>query len=289
MTVQARRRFARVRSRPLRPTLPGEQPRVSCASTLSLTALPGLPRVAPGDDVPRLIIAALEGAGMALRAHDVLVVTSKVFSRSEGRFVDVSRVTPSPRAEELARTVGKDARMVELILRESTDVSRAAPNVIIVRHRLGFVSANAGIDLSNASPTHETDPSGGPWALLLPEDPDACAKRTREALEARYGVSLGVVISDSHGRPFRMGTVGIALGVSGLPALHNQIGRADLDGRKLESTLTAPADQVAAAADLVAGQADEARPVILVRGLSFQASDSSATELLRLRQQDLYA
>jgi len=262
---------------------------VSCDSSLTMTALPGLPRFAPGDDVPRLILSALERAGLDLRAGDVLVVTSKVFSRAEGRFVDLSRVEPSARAEELAARVGKDPRMVELILRESREVSRTAPNVIIVRHRLGFVSANAGIDLSNAAPPHAAAPGSGPWALLLPEDPDACARRTREVLEAHAGVSLGVVISDSHGRPFRLGTVGMALGVSGLPALHDQIGRADLDGRKLESTLTATADQVAAAADLVAGQADEARPVILVRGLSFRAVDSSAAELLRQPHQDLYA
>jgi coenzyme F420-0:L-glutamate ligase/coenzyme F420-1:gamma-L-glutamate ligase len=261
---------------------------VGCASTLSLTALPGFPRVAPGDDVASLIVASLERARMTLQTGDVLVVTSKVFSRAEGRFVDLARVTPGARAVELARAVGKDARMVELILRESSEVSRTAPNVIIVRHRLGFVSANAGIDLSNALPGHQTDPGTGPWALLLPENPDACARRTRDILQAHYDVPVGVVVSDSHGRPFRLGTVGIALGVSGLPALHNQIGRSDLDGRKLESTLTAPADQVAAAADLVAGQADEARPVILVRGLEFAITESSAAELLRTPDQDLY-
>jgi len=260
---------------------------VSCASTLSLIALTGLPRVAPGDDVARLIVEGLARAELELQAGDVLVVTSKVFSRAEGRFVDVSGVTPGPRAQALAQEVGKDPRMVELILRESLEVSRRAPNVIIVRHRLGFVSANAGIDLSNARPREDAAP--GPWALLLPEDPDLCARRTRAALEERYGVSVGVVISDSHGRPFRLGTVGIALGVSGLPALHDQVGRADLDGRKLESTLTALADQVAAAADLVAGQADEARPVVLVRGLSFQATASRAAALLRNPSQDLYA
>jgi coenzyme F420-0:L-glutamate ligase/coenzyme F420-1:gamma-L-glutamate ligase len=163
-----------------------------------------------------------------------------------------------------------------------------ANNVLIVRHRLGFVSANAGIDFSNARPP-EGRAGVGPWALLLPEQPDECAARTRAALEARFGSGLGVVISDSHGRPFRLGTVGIALGVSGLPALHDQVGRFDLDGRRLEATLTALADQVAAAADLVAGQADESRPVVVVRGLSFESEPSSAEALLRPREQDLYA
>jgi coenzyme F420-0:L-glutamate ligase/coenzyme F420-1:gamma-L-glutamate ligase len=260
---------------------------VACASTLSLTALPGIPRVRPGDDLGQLIGDALLRAELQPRAGDVLVVTSKLCSRAEGRFVDLAQVTPSARAESLARETAKDARMVELILRESVEISRTAPNVLIVRHRQGFVSANAGIDLSNALPA-ESSPGSGPWALLLPERPDASARALRGALRERFGVELGVVISDSHGRPFRLGTVGMALGVSGLPALHNQVGRSDLDGRKLESTLTALADQVAAAADLVAGQADEARPVILVRGLSFAPVDSSASQLLRPPEQDLY-
>jgi coenzyme F420-0:L-glutamate ligase/coenzyme F420-1:gamma-L-glutamate ligase len=261
---------------------------VRCAPTLSLTALPGLPRVRQGDDVARLIQEALLGADLTLRDGDVLVVTSKVFSRAEGRFVDVARVVPSERAQRVAQEIGKDARVVQLILDESTHVSRTAPNVLIVRHRLGFVSANAGIDLSNALPGDGRE-GEGPWALLLPQDPDASARDLRERLEAASGKKLGVVITDSHGRPFRLGTVGIALGVSGLPSLFNQVGRTDLDGRVLESTITAPADQVAAAADLVAGQADEARPVVLVRGLSFEPQSSRATDLLRPENQDLYA
>jgi coenzyme F420-0:L-glutamate ligase/coenzyme F420-1:gamma-L-glutamate ligase len=261
---------------------------VACDSTLLLRALPGLPRVAPGDDVGALIAGALERADLALREGDVLVVTSKVFSRAEDRFVDLARVSASARALELARRIGKDPRLVELILQESRELSRVAPNVLIVRHRLGFVSANAGIDLSNAAPG-AARAGEGPWALLLPEDPDASAERVRQALSARFGVGLGIVVSDSHGRPFRLGTVGMALGLAGLPALHDQIGRTDLDGRRLESTITALGDQVAAAADLVAGQADEARPVILVRGLSFQSGPSSARDLLRPPAQDLYA
>jgi coenzyme F420-0:L-glutamate ligase/coenzyme F420-1:gamma-L-glutamate ligase len=261
---------------------------VRCAATLTLTALAGLPRVKAGDDLSGLIGAALTRAELTLRDGDVLVVTSKLLSRAEGRFVDVSGITPSARAEALGQEIGKDARLVELILAESSEVSRKAPNVLVTRHRLGFVSANAGIDLSNAQP--DDGRSGkGPWALLLPRDPDASAAALRARLESTSGARLGVVISDSHGRPFRIGSVGMALGVSGLPALFDQVGRTDLDGRVLEATITALADQVAAAADLVAGQADENRPVVLVRGLSFEPVASRAAELLRPPKQDLYA
>lgn len=261
---------------------------VQCASTLTVTAISGLPRVRAGDDVGALIQGALAGAEIVLRDGDVLVVTSKLFSRADGRFVDVSTIVPSVRAEELGARIGKDPRVVELILRESVGISRTAPNALIVRHKLGFVSANAGIDFSNAQPD-DGRPGAGPWALLLPEDPDAHARALRERLERESGAKLGVVISDSHGRPFRLGSVGMALGVSGLPSLYNQIGRVDLDGRPLEATVTALADQVAAAADLVAGQADEGRPLVLVRGLSFEPVASSAAELLRASHQDLYA
>jgi coenzyme F420-0:L-glutamate ligase/coenzyme F420-1:gamma-L-glutamate ligase len=201
-----------------------------------------------------------------LAEGDVLVVTSKLLSRAEGRFVDLSRVEPSPRAARVARTVGKDPRLVELVLRESIAISRQAPGVLIVRHRLGFVVANAGIDASNAVPPDA--PAGtGPWALLLPEAPDASAAaiRARAETAAPAGTRVGVVVTDSFGRPFRMGTVGVAIGVSGLPPLWDRRGESDLFGRKLEQTITALADQVAAVGDLVAGQAAEGRPLVLVR------------------------
>jgi len=261
---------------------------VTCASELTLTALRGVPRVREGDDVAALVTEALGRTDLTLRDGDVLVVTSKVFSRAHGRFVDVSRIEPTERTRELAAEVGKDARVVELILSESRGVSRKARNVLIVRHKLGFVSANAGIDMSNAQPADGRE-GQGPWALLLPEDPDGDAERLRSLLSAAHNAQIAVVITDSHGRPFRFGTVGAAIGVSGLPALHNQVGLPDLDGRVLESTMTALADQVAAAADLVAGQADEGRPFVLVRGLTFELTSSRATDLLRPESQDLYA
>ncbi len=255
---------------------------------LLLRALPGLPIARPGDDVPALVEAGLRAADLTLADGDVLVVTSKLLSRAEDRFVDLATVAPSPRARELAQATGKDARLIELVLRESQSVSRFRPGVIIVRHRLGFISANAGIDFSNAQPP-DAPPDTGPWALLLPRDPDASAERIRDRLQRSTGASIGVVVTDSHGRPFRLGTVAVAIGVAGLPPLRDWRGQRDLFGRKLEMTVTAVADQVAAAAELVAGQADEGYAVVHVRGLAFAAGTHAATELLRPADEDLYA
>jgi coenzyme F420-0:L-glutamate ligase/coenzyme F420-1:gamma-L-glutamate ligase len=261
---------------------------IACADRLDVAAVPGVPLVGCGDDLPAVVVGALESAGMALADGDVIVVTSKVVSRAEGRFLELPRVEPSPRAVELSHTIGKDPRLVELILRESTAVSRQAKGVLVVRHRLGFVVANAGIDVSNAVPP-DAPPGSGPWALLLPVDPDASARAIRARLAAWSGVHVGVVVSDSFGRPFRLGTVGAAIGVSGLPPLWDRRGERDLFGRPLEQTMTALGDQVAAVADLVAGQASEGRPLVLVRGLRFDSSEQGAQALLRPSDEDLYA
>ena len=261
---------------------------ITCSHRLEVVAVPGVPLVEPGDDVPAIVQRALAGAGIATTDGDVLVVTSKLLSRAEGRFVDLARVEPSPAAIELARGVNKDPRAVELILRESASVSRQAPGVLVVRHRLGFVVANAGIDSSNAVPAG-APPGSGPWALLLPEAPDASAAAIRARVEGASGARVGVVITDSFGRPFRLGTVGVAIGVSGLPPLWDRRGEPDLFGRVLENTITALADQVAAVADLVAGQAAERRPLVLVRGLGFHPSDEGASARVRRAEEDLYA
>jgi coenzyme F420-0:L-glutamate ligase / coenzyme F420-1:gamma-L-glutamate ligase len=261
---------------------------IACGPRLELVAVPGIPLVGPGADVPAVISHALASAGIVLSDGDVLVVTSKLLSRAEGRFVGLGDVHPSVRALELGARIGKDARIVELILRESTAVSRAAPGVLVVRHRLGFVVANAGIDASNAVPPGAGAESG-PWVLLLPESPDASARAIRDRLESESHARIGVVVSDSFGRPFRLGTVGAAIGVSGLPPLWDRRGEADLFGRALEQTITALADQVAAAADLVAGQAAEGRPLVLVRGMRFDSSETGARALTRKPEEDLYA
>jgi coenzyme F420-0:L-glutamate ligase/coenzyme F420-1:gamma-L-glutamate ligase len=248
---------------------------IEVGERIEAIALHGLPIVRAGDDLAALLGAALARAAITLRDGDVIVVASKLVSRSEGRFVALASIEPGPRARRLAAVTGHDAAHVEVILRESTAVSRATRGVLITRHRLGFVVANAGVDFSNVGVEGSV--------LLLPHDPDASA--------AHLAASLGcaIVISDSFGRPFRFGSVGVAIGASGLPALHDQRGRRDLFGRALEHTETALADQVAATADLVAGQADEARGAVLVRGLRFAATRSSAAVLVRPAGKDLYA
>ena len=261
---------------------------VHCDERLELIALPGVPLVGHGDDLGVLALGALDRARLTLADGDVLVVTSKVVARAEGRFVALPGVQPSPRAVALAAEIGKDPRFVELVLRESTHVSRKARGVLVVRHRLGFVVANAGIDCSNAVP-RDAPADAGPWALLLPEAPDASARALRRALEGASGARLAVVISDSFGRAFRLGTVGAAIGCAGLPPLWDRRGERDLYGRVLENTITALADQVAACADLVAGQAAEGRPLVLVRGLTFPPSDEPARALCRRPDEDLYA
>jgi coenzyme F420-0:L-glutamate ligase/coenzyme F420-1:gamma-L-glutamate ligase len=260
---------------------------VTCASELTFRVIEGLPRIEPGADLAALLCNALEASRLQPRDCDVVVVTSKIVAKAENRYVDLSSVQPSARALELAARVAKDPRAVEVMLWDSERISRAAPTVLIVRHHGGHVSANAGIDESNALPAHAT-PDSGPWVLRLPEDPDVSAAALRAELERAFGVRLGVIISDSFGRPFRQGSVGTALGLSGLPALHDQRGERDLDGRKLEHTITATADQLAAAADLLFGQAAEGRAAALVRGLQFAPSTARARELCRPADGDLY-
>jgi coenzyme F420-0:L-glutamate ligase/coenzyme F420-1:gamma-L-glutamate ligase len=213
----------------------------------------------------------------------VLVVAQKVVSKAEGRFVDLRGVAPSPRAIELAQLTGKDARLVEVILQESRAVVRAAPNVLIVRHRLGFVMANAGVDRSNVDSA-----PGEERVLLLPRDPDAAAAQLRERLLAAGLEPLGVIVSDSFGRPWRNGIVNVALGVAGLPALIDRRGEIDRHGRTLEMTQVALADAIAAGAGLAMGEAAEGIPAVLVRGLNWQAAARDGRALLRPEQEDLF-
>jgi coenzyme F420-0:L-glutamate ligase/coenzyme F420-1:gamma-L-glutamate ligase len=256
---------------------------MSSAPELSLIALPDFPQVGSGDDLAALTAAALTRGALQLRSDDVLVFAQKVISKAEGRRIDLAQVAPSARAFELAQTVQKDPRLVELILRESRRVVRSAQDVLIVEHRLGLIMANAGIDQSNVA-----DPASGEFALLLPEDPDASATRLRDRLRALTGCEPGVVISDSFGRPWRMGTVGVAIGCAGFPATLDLRGRADLFGRPLRVTVVGHADEIASAASLLMGQANEARPVILVRGLASRAPHQPAAALIRPQQQDLF-
>ena len=246
-----------------------------------MTALPGIPLVMPGDDLSQLILDALQRAGITLQNGDVLVVTSKIVSKAEGRIVELSAVVPGEAAQELAKTTEKDPRIVELVLQESQSVSRAAPGILVVRHRLGFVSANAGIDQSNVDGSDD-------HVLLLPRNPDASAQALRDCLRQRTNADVGIVISDSHGRPFRRGNVGVAIGAAGLPAVLDLRGNEDLFGRVLRISMQGYADMVASAANLLTGEGSEGRPVILLRGLPFPAEEGTAAELVRAPEQDLY-
>ena len=250
---------------------------------LSLMSIPNIPHVQPGDNLAELMLDALTKANIILQDGDVLAIAQKIVSKAEGRMVHLSDIVPSTEAAALAEEVQKDPRMVALVLQESDEISRKKPGVLVVRHKLGFTSANAGIDRSNVGPNtdHEV-------ALLLPIDPDASATAIRQAIQDKLGVTVGVVITDSHGRPFRLGTVGIAIGVSGLPALWDRRGEHDLYGYELQHTDVGVADEIAAAAGLLMGQGAEGNPVILLRGLEYTSDNGKASDLIRPKELDLY-
>jgi coenzyme F420-0:L-glutamate ligase/coenzyme F420-1:gamma-L-glutamate ligase len=252
--------------------------------TLTLTPLPGIPVVNPGDDLANLIQDGLNRAGVLLQEGDILVVAQKIISKSEGRAVNLANIIPSKKALDLAQIIDKDSRLTELILQESKSVLRTRPGTIIVEHRLGFVCANAGIDHSNVSESYD----GEDWVLLLPEDPDASAIALREALEENSGESLGVLIIDSHGRAWRMGTAGVAIGLSGMPGLVDLRGEADLFGYTLQITQVGAADELAAAASLVMGQAAEGTPVVHARGFPYDLREGQMSELIRPEREDLF-
>jgi coenzyme F420-0:L-glutamate ligase/coenzyme F420-1:gamma-L-glutamate ligase len=247
---------------------------------LSVLPLAGLPIIQPGDDLPALLAESL--APLHPRLGDILVVTSKIVSKAEGRFINLREIAPSAEALRVSALCNKDPRLVEVILRESVSISRIGARVLITRHRLGFTSANAGVDHSNTS----TDPD---TVLLLPADPDRAAAELQTRIEALIGMRLPVVIADSHGRPHRLGTIGVAVGVSGMPAVEDWRGRPDLYGFRLQHTDIGLADMVASAATLVMGQAAEQTPAALVRGVVFAARDGRAAEMYRPPEADLYA
>jgi coenzyme F420-0:L-glutamate ligase/coenzyme F420-1:gamma-L-glutamate ligase len=252
------------------------------AAELRVLALAGIPLVQPGDDLAHLILAGLTASDLTLQGGDVVVIAQKIVSKAEGRAVDLRTVTPSPRAKQLAAEVDKDPRLVELILRESHEVVRYRRGVLVVAHRNGTVLANAGIDVSNVAGNDD-------HVLLLPEDCNRSCREIRTRLAARTGLKPGVLIIDSLGRAWRNGTVGIALGAAGLPALLDLRGRPDLFGRPLHSTEVGVADEIAAAASLLMGQADEGTPIVLIRGLELPCVEAgSADELLRARERDLF-
>jgi coenzyme F420-0:L-glutamate ligase/coenzyme F420-1:gamma-L-glutamate ligase len=258
---------------------------MSARPALQLTPVPGIPLVQPGDDLAGMVLAALSQTGIQLADGDILVLAQKIVSKAEGRLVNLATVAPSPQANELATQTGKDPRLVELILRESKQVLRTRLGVMIVEHRLGFVCASAGIDHSNVSGPHGAP---GDWVLLLPEDPDASAQRLCERFESASGARLGVLIIDSHGRAWRLGTVGISIGLAGLPGLLDMRGWPDLFDFQLQITQVGVADELAAAASLVMGQSSEGLPLVHVRGFPYPLRAGALNELIRPQEQDLF-
>jgi len=252
---------------------------------LTFTPIPDIPLLHPGDHLASILLTALEKAGIDLQDGDILVLAQKIVSKSENRLVNLQEVTPTARANELAMTAEKDPRLVELMLRESRSVLRVRPGTIIVEHKAGFVCANAGIDHSNVDGPYGIAED---WVLLLPEDADESARRIREEIESRKNVRIAILIIDSHGRAWRLGTVGVAIGFSGMPGLMDLRGRPDMFGYTLRVTQVAVADELAASASLVMGQADERIPAVHVRGFPFTLREGQFAELHRPIELDLF-
>jgi coenzyme F420-0:L-glutamate ligase/coenzyme F420-1:gamma-L-glutamate ligase len=256
---------------------------MSSAAELTLRALDGVPLVNQGDDLAGIVLTALAASGLTLQAGDVVVLAQKIVSKAEGRLIDLSGITPSDKAIEIAERSDKDPRVVELILSESDEVLRVRPGAVIVAHRLGFVAANAGIDQSNIGNGQEDE-----QVLLLPIDPDGTCKRIRAELKVRTGIDIAVVIIDSIGRAWRTGTVGTAIGVSGMAGLLDLRTKPDLFGRPLKTSELGLADELASAASLVMGQSSEGRPVVLARGVPYARREGTAHELIRPKEIDLF-
>ncbi|MBM3450115.1 MAG: coenzyme F420-0:L-glutamate ligase [Armatimonadetes bacterium] len=247
---------------------------------LTVTACETIPIIGPGDDVSSIIGAALAREGLHPCDGDVLVVAHKILSVAEGGVIALAGVQPSREAQDLSARTGKDARVVELMLRESTAISRVRPGLLITHHRLGFVCANAGVDQSNA---------GAGNAVLLPRDPDNWARALREALRRRFGVAVAVIVADTHGRAHRQAAIGVCIGLAGGAAVRDQRGRTDLFGYEMQSSMEALADELAGAATILMGQTDERRPVALIRGTPLDPGDDGAAALLRPPSRDLFS
>jgi coenzyme F420-0:L-glutamate ligase/coenzyme F420-1:gamma-L-glutamate ligase len=253
------------------------------AAELTLRALDGVPVVKAGDDLAAIVLDALSASGQSLKDGDVVVLAQKIVSKAEGRLIDLSGVQPSETAIEIAARSDKDPRVVQLILEESDEVLRVRPGAVIVGHRLGFVAANAGIDQSNIGNGPEDE-----RVLLLPLDPDGTCARLRGELKARTGMDAVVMIIDSIGRAWRNGTVGTAIGLSGMAGLLDLRTKPDMFGRPLKTSELGLADELASAASLIMGQASEGRPIVLARGIPYPRREGNAHELIRPKEIDLF-
>jgi coenzyme F420-0:L-glutamate ligase/coenzyme F420-1:gamma-L-glutamate ligase len=253
--------------------------------SLTLTSLKNIPIIRQDDILADILVDSLRTSNIQLANDDILVLAQKIVSKAEGQMINIASVTPSAKAIEIAKQAEKDPRVVELMLQESNEVLRVRTGTIIVEHRLGFVCANAGIDHSNVG---NKDNDGEEYVLLLPKDPDASARNLREQIKQKTGLNIGMMIIDSHGRAWRNGTVGICIGLSGLPALIDERGWRDLFGYTLKVTVVGVADELAAAASLVMGQAAEGIPAVHVRGFPYPLGEGSLKELIRPKNQDMF-
>jgi coenzyme F420-0:L-glutamate ligase / coenzyme F420-1:gamma-L-glutamate ligase len=253
--------------------------------SLTLTPLKNIPLIRPGDDLAGIILHSLHLSDLQLESGDILVLAQKIISKAENRLVNLATISPSAAALELAAKTGKDPRLAELVLRESNEILRTRPGSVIVEHKLGFVCANAGIDHSNVVGDGS---AAEEWVLLLPENPDRSAAEIRAKLEASTGATIGIMIIDSHGRAWRIGTVGVTIGLSGIPGLVDERGWQDLFGYTLQITVVGIADELAAAASLVMGQAAEGTPVVHVRGFPYPLREGTLKEILRPKEQDMF-
>jgi coenzyme F420-0:L-glutamate ligase/coenzyme F420-1:gamma-L-glutamate ligase len=253
--------------------------------TLTITSLKDIPLIRRDDNLADIVLDSLGKMDIELQENDILVLAQKIVSKAEGRLVNLTTVTPSSKAIELAQKTEKDPRVVELILQESNEIVRTRVGAIIVEHKLGFVCANAGIDHSNVAGDGDNQEE---FVLLLPVDPDQSAKQIRDAIKRKINKNIGVMIIDSHGRAWRNGTVGLCIGLSGIPALIDERGWKDLFGYTLKITVVGIADELAAAASLMMGQANEGTPVVLVRGFPYKLTEGSLKELIRPKNQDMF-
>ena len=264
----------------LEPTIPTPKRQ----QQVTLTAVPHIPLVQPGDDVAQFIVEGLRSVEIQLADDDILVVAHKIISKAEGQLIRLDEIVSSQRAEELAELTGKDARFIQVVLNEAVSVERARVGVIVTEQRGGWVVANSAIDQSNVESS-----DGEQYVLLLPEDPDASARRLREQLHAKTGANVAVIINDTHGRPFRMGAIGVAIGVAGIVPLVDLRGVEDLFGYTMRTTEVATADEIASAASMLQGQTAQGTPVVHIRGLSFLASETHpARDLQRPKQMDMF-
>ncbi|MBI5354158.1 MAG: coenzyme F420-0:L-glutamate ligase [Chloroflexi bacterium] len=253
--------------------------------SLTLTSLQNIPLIRQDDNLADILVKSLLETKVELQDDDILVLAQKIVSKSEGRMVNIATVTPTQSAIELAQKADKDPRVIELMLQESNEVLRVRVGTIIVEHKLGFVCANAGIDHSNVMGTGDENDE---YVLLLPKDPDGSSRNIREKIKQLTGKNIGVMIIDSHGRAWRNGTVGLCIGLSGLPALVDERGWKDLFGYTLKITVVGVADELAAAASLVMGQAAEGTPAVHVRGFPYPLGEGSLKELIRPKGQDMF-